>query len=174
MAISTKERELLDSFWNQHLNLFITALTAMSTDENAGEEERKEAKDVLVKIQDLEGKRDKDNSKYSIDGDGAHCKRQLPFEVINKYISNNNGVSDEELRELFPDKLQGAWGVIKTEEEIKRDKRKYPRKRYLNKPIEHNGSKLWICGEWGIGNINNFIDHVNKTENIGIKIEKVE
>lgn len=175
MAISTKERELLDSFWNQHINLFITALTAMSTDENAGEEERIEAKDVLDKIQHLEGKRDKDNSKYSIDGDGAHCKRQLPFEVIKKYISNNKGVTYGGLKELFPDKLQGAWGVIKTEEEITSDTtRKEPRKKYLKNPIEHNDLKLCICGEWGIVNINKFIDHVNATENIGIKIKKVE
>ena len=170
MAINTKERELLQSFWDKHLDLFITALTSIATDENSSVEDRKAASDIVKKVQKINNR--KDYSKYSINGTGCYGKGVIPAETIRTYINDHQNISYEELVNLFPDKLQGSFGVIKRLQDVKeKDTERY------RHTIEHNGETLRVCSEWegGTGgNFPKFIQYVNGNKGLNITITKVE
>ena len=88
MAINTKERELLQSFWDKHLDLFITALTSIATDENASDEVKDAANKIVKEVNTLVEK--KKNYKYSINQQGEFGCGHVVFELIKEYIKNNS------------------------------------------------------------------------------------
>lgn len=170
MAIGKRERELLQSFWDKYSNLFITASTAISTDENSSEEDRKAASDIVEMVQKINNR--KDYSRYSINGTGCYVKGVIPAETIRTYINDHPNISYEELVNLFPDKLQGGFGVIRRSQDVKEKHIK----RYRH-TIEHNGETLLVCSEWGGGaggNFPKFIQYVNGNKGLNITITKVE
>lgn len=75
--------------------------------------------------------RGKDNTKYEFNGE-TYGKGRLVLAVVREYINDNPGISLDDLRVVFPDKLKGSRiGIFNTIEDIesqyadKRDKRHY-------------------------------------------------
>lgn len=110
-----------------------------------------------------------DYSKYYFEGQ-TYGKSKLVLAVVNAYVRSNPGITYTNLKTIFHDNLQGSTGVIATPAEA-RAKRKDPEKRFFtNFPVMLTDGPIWVCTQWGIGNIDNFI---KKTESLGYKITKV-
>ena len=118
---------------------------------------------VNVEAKTSDGTRD--YSKYSVNGEGAYGKARMVEAAVNLYISNHPQVTVTELKSVFPDSLN-SQGVIKSYEEGVKDEKRW----YIAKLS--NGKKCYISNQWGISNIDNFIEYVNANVT-GIKIAKL-
>ncbi len=116
-----------------------------------------------------------------VNGNEVVYKSRTVLEIIKQYISNHPNISYSELKQVFPDNLQGSIGVLKNEEEItawENDGRSETREdRFFTKekdliPFEDN--KIYVCKEWGDSEENGsnfmpFIEYVR--ESLGYDIE---
>ncbi|MGK7955424.1 MAG: hypothetical protein AB4063_09210 [Crocosphaera sp.] len=88
--------------------------------------------------------------------------------VVKDYVENNPHIQYSELITIFPDKLQGTFGVFSSLEEAKKIQEEKKKKRHFIKDEEvinlANNVKIAVCTQWGIGNINNFIEAAQKLE----------
>ena len=87
-------------------------------------------------------------------------------EAVNKYLEEHQDTTIAELKQIFPDNLQGSLGVIRTMQDTIKDY-----SRYYEAEHPKTKEKFYICNQWGNGNINKFIEHLDAM-NIGIRIEK--
>ena len=158
LAISMDEKELLQAFWDKNNRLIIAALTAISSDDD------NETKDDAKKL--LQNLSQRDFSKYSINGSGKFGKNRMVQAVVNKYLEEHQDTTIAELKQIFPDNLQGSLGVIRTMQDTIKDY-----SRYYEAEHPKTKEKFYICNQWGNGNINKFIEHLDAM-NIGIRIEK--
>ena len=116
----------------------------------------------------------KDFSKYIFNGE-TFVKRRLVLAVVRQYVEDYRPATFDELKEAFPDYLQGSLGVVKLIDEVS-DKYKGIGgvKRYFVNDDEiirlESGEKVIICTQWGT-NIDRFIEHTMRET--GYKIEKV-
>ena len=78
---------------------------------------------------------------------------------------------NEYLKGVFNDGLQGSTGVIATPIEA-RNKRRDAEKRFFVKDALYlkDGKEIWVCTQWGVGNIDRFIE---KVTSLGYIIKKI-
>lgn len=102
----------------------------------------------------------KDKSKYLFDGE-MYGKGRLVLAVVGDYVSKHPHITFDELKVIFPDRLQGAQGVFSRPESI--------RERYAGKSNSHHFMKeselislksgqITVCVDWSVDNIDRFID----------------
>ena len=105
----------------------------------------------------------RDYTKYIIEGVGVNLnKRQLVFEVVKDYLTENDLIFSE-LKEVFPDNIQGSKGIIKQKPEVK------DFKRFTKEPLKtKKGEELYVSNQWG----ENISDFISLAENLGYTIEK--
>jgi len=119
----------------------------------------------------LSQKRKKDITKYTFNNH-TYGKGRLVHAIIKFYI-NDNKCSFKELSELFPKHLQGSIGVFNKIEYIKSKYATKDLKRHYLKPSEllvlGDNTTIAICDQWGIGNIDLFID---QAISLGYQISK--
>ncbi|NOQ24594.1 MAG: hypothetical protein GQ564_04455 [Bacteroidales bacterium] len=115
----------------------------------------------------------RDFSKFEFK-DSIYNKSRLVNKVIKEYVEQNPTIIYAELEAKFPQYLQGSHGVFSTYENAKEIFDRTGHKRYYIKPneiIKLSDSTISTCTQWGFGNIEKFIDHVNNfSEN---KIENI-
>ena len=149
------------------------------------EEEIKEAlKDVEIKICDKKnvvcgGEDTKTSSKSTIGMDytrynfegKSYGKNRLVLAVVSAYIRDNPSATYEYLKGVFNDGLQGSTGVIATPIAA-RNKRRDAEKRFFVKDALYlkDGIEIWVCTQWGVGNIDRFIE---KVTSLGYIIKKI-
>ena len=112
-----------------------------------------------------------DPTQYRFNG-YIYNKRKLVLAVVKYYVSCNPNVSYSELKSIFYDKLQGSLGVVANEEKF-RSKPDY-KNRFFCKPediLHLNDENLYVCNQWGIPNIFNFLDNA---KNLGYEIEEIK
>lgn len=111
-----------------------------------------------------------DYSRYLFEGQSLG-KSRLVLAVVQAYVRDNPLVTISNLKAVFYDRIQGSSGVIATPNEA-RMRRNDPEKRYFtNNPILLKDGTVWVCTQWGIGNIDNFIKRANS---LGYEIRKVQ
>ncbi|MBE8233521.1 MAG: hypothetical protein HAW67_07260, partial [Endozoicomonadaceae bacterium] len=103
----------------------------------------------------------KDNSKYLFNGE-RYGKGRLVLAVVSAYI-NKHQPTIKELRETFFKDLQGSIGVFYTEQELKdRSESSNDKKvRFFTNDedrLHTDGEQIFICTEWGKGNIELFVE----------------
>jgi len=110
----------------------------------------------------------KDFTKYIFNGQ-KFGKNRLVLAVIKDFVNHNPGMTYNQLKEKFPDTLQGTE-TFTTEAEAKR---KRDRRNFISQDelIELTDTTIAVSSQWGIGNTTKFIDHC-KRMNIDIKIAK--
>lgn len=155
MALSGEERNLLTRFWENNKNLLSAVLSAVADDPD-NELQENERRDIRKAVGTLSKR---DYSKYKVDGvDGALPKNRMVLTVVHKYKNEHPGITFDELLSIFPDKLQGSFGVIKRENERRGNG---PIRRYFDNDGEiivlDDGTKVYVSSEWGKGNIDVFI-----------------
>ena len=99
-----------------------------------------------------------DKTKYIFNGN-SFGKGRLVLAVVEKYVSDNPNTSRQQLDNKFPSKLQGSIGVVTSIEEAEG---KFEGKRHFVKsPIKLTDATVAVCSQWGVNNINDFLEHVS-------------
>lgn len=155
LAIGMEEKDLLQSFWETHNKLIMASINAYAI--SSGDEEAQKLTEKLNK---------RDMSKYTVNGVGRYGKNRMVEAVVKQYLENNQDTTIAKLKLLFPDNLQGSLGIIRSGEDEIKDKSRYF-------AVTHPATKetYYICNQWGTQTVN-FIDYVNNSSDINIKIEK--
>ena len=112
-------------------------------------------------------------------------KNRTVLEIVKQYVKQNKNTTYLELKEEFPDRLQGSIGVLKNEKDlIEWEKRTENKKdtreeRFFTKGSEIlslGSEKIYVCTQWGdsigekaIPNFMPFVEYVK--EKLGFKIE---
>ena len=109
-----------------------------------------------------------DYSKYIFNGK-EYGKGRLVLAVVKAYVQDNPSITYTQLKTIFYDKIQGSTGVVATIEEAKSKRKDFTKRYYVEEPIFLDQKQILVCTQWGIGNIDNFID---KAKNLGYFIEK--
>ena len=120
---------------------------------------------VYTKI--LKNYSEKDYSKYSVNGEGNYGKCKTPAIVVQTYLQNRGIVTIDELKDVFPNHLQGSQGVVRDELEI-REKEFH---RFI--PLIWGNKRIYVSNQWTPTNFQRFMQYVNLNIE-GITIKKVE
>ena len=125
-------------------------------------EEKTERLEKIIKEQAVptgnEGTEPKtrDKTKYIIDGRTC-LKNRLVLEVVKKYVAEHPGITVDELHDVFYDKLQGSFGVVRMKSDIEQPKQI----RYFYKDADtitlDDGTEVVVSNQWGKDNIKAFI-----------------
>ena len=98
----------------------------------------------------------RDKTKYIIDG-RLCLKNRLVLEVVKKYVSERPNIGFDELKNVFYDKLQGSFGVIRKRNDVEPQKQI----RYFFKEDDTiclaDGTAVVVSNQWGKDNIKSFI-----------------
>lgn len=109
----------------------------------------------------------RDFSKFDFKGE-IYNKARLVNKVVRTYIEENPTISYAELEKVFPQSLQGSTGVFDTKENAQEIFDRTGHKRHYLKSdelIKLSDSIIATSNQWGLGNITNFIKHVNDLNN---------
>ena len=80
--------------------------------------------------------------------------------VVKAYVRDNPSITVSTLKTVFYDRLQGSTGVLATPIEAKLKRTDFNNRYFIKDSINVNGEVIWVCSQWGIGNIDNFIGKV--------------
>lgn len=155
LAIGMEEKELLQKFWEKYDKLIMASINAYAI--SSGDKEAQELSEKLNK---------RDMSKYTVNGKGRYGKNRMVEAVILAYLENNHSATIAQLKETFPDSLQGSLGVIRSAQDNIKDK-----SRYFVATHPATKETYFICNQWGLQTAK-FIDYVNNSKDINITIEK--
>lgn len=112
----------------------------------------------------------KDYSKF-IFNKKEYNKSKLVNSVIKYYIECNPNTSFSELKQKFPDSIQGSYGVFDTKEKAQNIYDKTNHKRYYINPneiITLSNEEISTCTQWNISSIKKFLEYSRK---LGLKID---
>lgn len=96
----------------------------------------------------------RDYTKYLFEGK-QYGKGRLVLAVLNSYLKQNPSCSLEELNRIFPSGIQGGFNMVESSETIGANSSRY----FVNDPMFITNQELYVCSQWGIGNIGRFISN---------------
>ena len=105
----------------------------------------------------------KDTTKYSFKEHKNLGKGRLVLEVVKDHAESNPDISFDDLAKVFPPELRSVYGVFAKVNEIEEKHRV----RYFMKDkdtIALLDSKVAVCNQWGISNIDPFLETCKKLE----------
>lgn len=108
----------------------------------------------------------RDYTKYTVEGLGENLnKRQLVFAIVKDWAAKNKP-SLEEIQTAFPTETQGSKGfVVKASEVI--DAKRFN----MEEPLTiKNGTKVVVSNQWGVENIEPFLELV---KGLGYDVKKI-
>ena len=115
----------------------------------------------------------KDFSKYIFEGN-TYGKSRLVLAVVKKYVEDHQPATFAELKDAFPDALQGSLGVVRRIGDVS-DKYKGIGgvKRYFVDDVIRlmSGELVIVCTQFGATNTEKLVEHAAKE--YGYLIEKV-
>ena len=121
-------------------------------------------------------KRNRDNSHYTINGQGDYKKGPLALAVLQKYTNSNPSKTVKEIMKDWAPVIVNVPHMLETQEEyntrISNSKDKSNRSR-ANIVKWGNNNVIYISTEWNIDTFSEFIQKVN-AQDWGINIEKIE
>lgn len=171
MAIGNEERELLTRFWDKNQKLILSALYAISSDPDQDKDTRDNISSALDSISGTT----KDRSLLNIYFDNELTvqnikKSDLGYSTV-KLIEEKGLINDEIFNFLRQDK-SCSFQLLKQPDEFTETEVKY-RKYRTNDEAEltYKGKGYYIARNWGIGNIQRFMDKIsNKFPQIKFEI----
>jgi hypothetical protein len=98
----------------------------------------------------------KDYTKYEVKGmEAVFTKGKLVLAIVSDYCSKNE-CTFEELKQVFPDGIQGSSGIFDTLDKAKEIAKKRAR-HFVNDAIKIKDGTIAVSSQWG-DNISNFIE----------------
>jgi hypothetical protein len=110
----------------------------------------------------------RDFSKFEFNGK-IYNKSRLVNKVIRSFVELNPEMTYAEIEKLFPQRLQGSMGVLESYEKAQEIYDRTGHKRHYLKPeelIKLSDSIIATSNQWGIGNIESFVNYVNEMGNL--------
>lgn len=117
----------------------------------------------------------KDFTKYVLNGKGNLGKSKLVLEALQIFTQANPEMTISELKNKFPQKLQGKDGVFVTLKEANDRFTETGYKRFYAKPdeiIKLKDETIAVSNQWGVSNIKEFIKHCKKFEGFKFEIKE--
>lgn len=118
----------------------------------------------LVTIKGGNGK-GKDTTKYALDGKSEMFgKGKFVREIVARFVENNPTLTYNQLKQIFPDKMQGSYGVLRSLDELENsthDKKDLLFRYAMEEDkqlISSDGVRFVVCTQWGIYNFGNILD----------------
>lgn len=114
----------------------------------------------------------RDKSRYLFNGK-VYLKNRLVLAVVKDYVENHKGITCNELKSIFEKSLQGSFGVVETDENAQIRCVDYQNRFFTEEKdvLRLSDGKMFVCSQWGILNIPNFIARAVR---LGYEIEKIE
>lgn len=112
----------------------------------------------------------RDKTRYMFKGN-VYLKNKLVLAIVTDYVNKHPNITINELKEVFNKSLQGSIGVV--ESEMNARLRKDYEVRFFAKDYEilHLiDGNAYVCTQWGILNIPNFIARARQ---LGYEIEEI-
>ena len=154
MAISTEERKIIEEFKKENKNLIEIVINSLDDI------------DDITKTKILSAVRD--NTKYSFNGKEDLAKNRTVLEIVKKYKEDKNPSFDE-LKNAFPDKLQGSSHVVMKKNDVRSN---LFRNYFINEVIKlSDGTEVVVSNQWGKDNIDKLLKRANE---LGYTVEKSE
>ena len=112
----------------------------------------------------------RDTTRYMFKGN-VYLKNRLVLAVVQSYVESNPHTTRTELKQVFSKSLQGSMGVVENEE-IASQRHDYTTRFFTkdNEVIHLNDGDMYVCNQWGVLNIPNFL---KAAEQLGFKIESI-
>jgi hypothetical protein len=98
-----------------------------------------------------EAKSGRDYTKLQFDG-VPYPKSRFVHAVMRDYVQKNPAITYDQLKEIFPDSLQGALGVFVLLDEAISHFKRTGYKRYFMEPdeiLDLESAKIAVCNQWG-------------------------
>lgn len=110
-------------------------------------------------------------TKYNFNGLTRLSKRQLVYEMIKKYISDNPNISVDELKNEF-NSLHRSYDVCLSQNEYNNFVKRTQTGafRYFDEPLKTLTDNVFICNQWGT----NFPNVLKKLPELGYEITSVQ
>ena len=171
MAMTEDLRKLLEEFWNNNQELIELSIDALSQDPLAGDEEKAEREELAARIKQLNGKgQGKDNTHYSINGEGNYGKGPLIYEIVKRYADKKGKIDIQDLQEKFSYSWRGKNPVLGNMIVI--DEKQY------DEQVKGNSSRDWRWKELKMGTtacyINNQWGNKEAMKNIIRRINTIQ
>jgi len=112
----------------------------------------------------------KDYSKF-IFNQQVYNKGRLVNACLKYFVEANPEITFAELKEKFPDKIQGSFGVFETKKKANEIFQQTGRKRHYINPDEEikvQDEIIATCREWNLENMKKFLNQANQ---LGLQIE---
>ena len=159
MAFSEEERDLLSRFWDKHKDLLTAAIEALAASDILEGDEHATMKKASETLQNAARR---DLTKYSWtykshQGGTKLAKGRLVLEILSHYASQNQHVTFDELKIIFPDSLQGSHGVFALLSDAQPDNFKGHTRYHVDDAIQIADAVIAACSQWRSTNIVNFI-----------------
>lgn len=112
----------------------------------------------------------RDKTRYMFKGN-VYLKNKLVLAVVTDYVNEHTNITINELKEVFNKSLQGSIGVVESEM-IARLRKDYEVRFFAkeNEVLNLVDGKAFVCSQWGILNIPNFIARARQ---LGYEIEEI-
>jgi hypothetical protein len=112
----------------------------------------------------------RDTTRFIFEGN-VYLKNRLVLAVIQAYVRDNPNVSKSELKQIFSKSLQGSIGVVELSE-IAHLRPDYTVRFFTKEDeiIRLLDGDVYVCSQWGILNIPNFIKFATQ---LGYSIEAI-
>lgn len=157
MALGNEERKLLSSFWNKNQKLILASLYAISSDPEQEKDTRDSIREALQSLSS-----DKDRSTFNIKYNGQYFaknfkKSDIGLETI-KALDAQKLIDAEILFYLREDRSCNHF-LLKKQSEFTNTEIKHNRYKTSSGPeLTFNKDEFYVARNWGIGNINKFIN----------------
>ncbi len=157
MALGSEERELLASFWDKNKKLILAALYAISSDPEQDEDTRESITEALNNLSTS-----KDYSTVTLSYDGTVFVESIKKSDIGvqtiKLLLEKELINDDNFNFIKTDK-SSSFLLLKKQEEITENEKKYRKYKFEDDPeLIFNNEEYYVARNWGIGNINKFIN----------------
>lgn len=165
MAMETETKELLVKFWDKNEDLLMKVIEAKSKDPKTDKDIGEELESFITGM-----KNKRDRTQYCFNGEPPCGKGRLVLAVVKQYVDDNKDITFSELENKFPKDLQGSLGVFAKIDDIEDNNRYYVKKQDQIQLAD--GTVIAVCNQWGVDNIDNFLD--NAIKKLGYTITEAE
>jgi len=161
MAIGTKERTLLENFWNVNKKIIMATLYAISSDPNQDKDLRDSVSEAIENINTNGRDRSRITIKFEDEIIASKIqKSDLGFETVR--LLDRKGLIDLEVLEWIKNDTSCSFKLIKQKHEVRENEAKYKKYRIENDPeVIISGIEYYIARNWGINNIQRLISQMN-------------
>lgn len=160
MAIGNEERELLTKFWNQNQKLIMSAMYAISSDPEQDKDTRDSVGATLASLSSNQRNTSLLSISYNNEVRVNKIKKSdIGYRTV-KLLEEKNLINQNIFNWLREDK-SSSFQLLKLKEEATETEIKYRKYRLNDEPeLIFDGKEYFVARNWGIGNIQRFIDKI--------------